>query len=275
MNSELCAPLTNLKLYLKFNEGIAGGTNTSVNSAIDDSGNGYNGVLTNLALTGANALGCDSIVTIDLTINTPTSGIDVQSSCGNYTWIDGNTYTTNNNTVTFTLTNSAGCDSVVTLNLTLSTIQVTVTQNGNTLTANLSGATYQWLTCPSMYLVSRATEQSFTPTVSGEYALLISSGVCVDTLICFTVGTVGIVDNDFGDALVVYPNPTLGQFSIALGDNYQSTNVTISDMNGRTIKKETFTNSQLLNLSLDAPAGIYILHLETAEKQAIIRLIKQ
>ena len=36
-----------------------------------------------------------------------------------YTWIDGNTYTSSNNTATHILTNAAGCDSIITLNLTI------------------------------------------------------------------------------------------------------------------------------------------------------------
>ena len=63
--------------------------------------------------------GCDSIVTMHLTINNSTTGIDTQEHCDSYTWIDGVTYTANNNTATKTLTNAAGCDSVVTLNLTI------------------------------------------------------------------------------------------------------------------------------------------------------------
>lgn len=48
---------------------------------------------------------------------TNNTGIDNVSSCGSFTWIDGNTYASNNNTATYTLTNSGGCDSLVTLNL--------------------------------------------------------------------------------------------------------------------------------------------------------------
>ena len=48
------------------------------------------------------------------------SSIDTINSCDNYTWIDGNTYTSSNNTATYTLVNSAGCDSIITLNLTIS-----------------------------------------------------------------------------------------------------------------------------------------------------------
>ena len=53
-----------------------------------------------------------------------TTGTDTQSACDSYTWIDGNTYTANNNTATYTLTNAAGCDSVVTLDLTINSVTV-------------------------------------------------------------------------------------------------------------------------------------------------------
>ena len=55
--------------------------------------------------------------TIDIaTFNT---GTDVQLACDSYVWIDGNTYTASNNTAQWTLTNIAGCDSLVTLDLTI------------------------------------------------------------------------------------------------------------------------------------------------------------
>ena len=66
-----------------------------------------------------NAAGCDSAVTLDLTINYSTLGTDVKTACESFTWIDGNTYTSSNNTATHILTNAAGCDSVVTLDLTI------------------------------------------------------------------------------------------------------------------------------------------------------------
>ena len=69
------------------------------------------------ATTTAN--GCDSIVTLHLTVSEVMTGTDVQTSCGSFTWIDGNTYTESNNTATYTTTASNGCDSVVTLNLTI------------------------------------------------------------------------------------------------------------------------------------------------------------
>ena len=54
----------------------------------------------------------------------PTTATDTQSACDSYTWIDGNTYTASNNTATYTLTNALGCDSVVTLDLTINSATV-------------------------------------------------------------------------------------------------------------------------------------------------------
>ncbi|MBR3946714.1 MAG: DUF1573 domain-containing protein, partial [Bacteroidales bacterium] len=66
-----------------------------------------------------NAEGCDSVVTLHLTINHSNTGIDEQVACDNYEWIDGVTYTESTSTPTFTLRNAEGCDSVVTLHLTI------------------------------------------------------------------------------------------------------------------------------------------------------------
>jgi PDZ domain-containing secreted protein len=68
--------------------------------------------------TLSNTAGCDSVVTLDLIINNnSSSGTDVITACDSLTWVDGVTYTTSNNTATYTLTNAVGCDSLVTMDL--------------------------------------------------------------------------------------------------------------------------------------------------------------
>jgi len=49
----------------------------------------------------------------------PNAGTDVETACDSLLWIDGNTYSVSTNSPTYNLTNAAGCDSVVTLDLTL------------------------------------------------------------------------------------------------------------------------------------------------------------
>ncbi|MBR6063182.1 MAG: hypothetical protein IKP54_03350, partial [Bacteroidales bacterium] len=75
----------------------------------------------NLTHTFTNAVGCDSVVTLHLTINQPTTGIDEQVACETFTWIDDVTYTASTSTPTYTYVGGAanGCDSTVTLHLTI------------------------------------------------------------------------------------------------------------------------------------------------------------
>ena len=95
---------------------------------LDLTGNGNNGTInggafsTNVPLQSCQLTtvnGCDSTAILNLTINNSNTGIDIQEHCDIYTWIDGVTYTASNNTATHTLTNASGCDSVVTLDLTI------------------------------------------------------------------------------------------------------------------------------------------------------------
>ena len=56
---------------------------------------------------------------INVTVIPETGVTDEITACESYTWIDGITYSESNNTATYILTNSFGCDSLVTLDLTI------------------------------------------------------------------------------------------------------------------------------------------------------------
>ena len=68
-------------------------------------------------ITYTNASGCDSVHTLNLTINYSNTGTSSATSCDSYTW-DGVVYTTSG-VYSNTYTNASGCDSVHTLNLTI------------------------------------------------------------------------------------------------------------------------------------------------------------
>ena len=223
-----------------------------------------------------NAAGCDSTVTLDLTINNFDTGTDTQTACNSYLWIDGNTYTQSNNTATYLLTNAAGCDSTVTLDLTINTINNSVTQSGVTLSAIVAGASYQWLNCNNnSSIISGETNQNYTAITNGSYAVEITQDDCIDTSTCYSIISIGIIENNFGNDLLIYPNPTNGIFSIDLGRNYQTVTITITDLNGKLIQSKTYNESKLLNLKLEKPVGVYLLIIESGDKKTIIRLIKE
>ena len=129
----------------------------------------------------------------DCSACTPTSSIDTHTACDSFTWLDGNNYTASNNTATYTTTNAAGCDSVITIDLTINpTPSGAVTQNGATLTATQTGATYQWIDCDDESNIVGEINQAFTPAVTGSYAVIVTIGDCFKKSDCFLVDFTGI-----------------------------------------------------------------------------------
>ncbi len=76
--------------------------------------------------TLVNIFGCDSIITLNLTILPNQSNSVSISQCDSYTSPIGNTYNSSG-TYTETYSNVNGCDSIVSINLTITNIQNTVT----------------------------------------------------------------------------------------------------------------------------------------------------
>lgn len=87
--------------------------------------------------TLTSSYGCDSILTLDLTINQHTTSFIQIEACGSYTWaLRGETYTVSG-FYNDTIPNVSGCDSIITLELTI--LESTV----STLTASACGS-YYW-----------------------------------------------------------------------------------------------------------------------------------
>lgn len=143
-----------------------------------------------------NAAGCDSIISIDLTIIPEMTGVVNDTICFNGSVVvNGNTYDAQTPTGTEIFTNVGpnGCDSTVTINLSvLPAIDLAVTNVGTTLTSDQAGATYQWIDCDNNTQISGETNQSYTPTVTGNYAVVVTMNNCSDTSACTLVDFTGI-----------------------------------------------------------------------------------
>jgi len=223
-----------------------------------------------------NRWNCDSIITIDLSINYSNSGTDIITACQSYTWIDGITYTESNNTATWTLTNIVGCDSIVTLDLTINNIETGVSQNNTNLNALAEGAIYQWLDCDNdMSPIEGETGQSFTATVSGNYAVEVIQFDCTDTSICYPVTVTGIIENNFDTEFKFFPNPTKGSVTIESKKYYPEIKLIITDINGAIIFETTFHDERRFELMLNEPAGIYFIRIISNDNKALLRLIKE
>ena len=98
---------TNTNAVIKIGDQSCSGTSPNFNGKIDDIGFWDRALTTNELSNVFDP--CQSV----------TNATDTQVHCDTYTWVDGETYSSSNNTATFTLINANNCDSVVTLDLTI------------------------------------------------------------------------------------------------------------------------------------------------------------
>ncbi len=178
-------------------------------------------------------------------------------SCTPYTWIDGITYSVSNNTATHTLSSSVGCDTVITLHLTIASINTNITLSGNILSSNATNASYQWIDCENNFApIVGETNQTFIPNSNGSYAVVISNGVCTDTSTCYTMNTLGI-DNSYNNSILVSPNPCSGNLFIQTN---KPLTLRLYNMVGQLIFTEKIKEMEAVDLNKLAK-GMYLFEL--------------
>jgi hypothetical protein len=213
--------------------------------------------------------GCDSVVTMTLTVNQPTTGIDEQEACDAFTWIDGVTYTESTsatNAPTYVLTNAAGCDSVVTLHL---TIHESVTIDA-------------YLTIQESDLPYTYGDTTFEPgTVqSGDYSFYFTTAYGCDSIIVLhlTVET-GIDNYAMTASMNVYPNPTADKVNVQLTVDNESLNdgeIQLYDMYGKWLRTIKVTGKVTeIDLSSFAAGVYFVKALEGQQLIGVRKIVKE
>jgi hypothetical protein len=223
-----------------------------------------------------NSAGCDSVITINLTINSNSTASFSPSACFsflspsmNYTWTSSGVYTD-------TIPNTVGCDSIITLNLTINNVDATVTNTSPIISANAVGAIYQWLDCNNGYaILPGATGQNYIATTNGMYAVAVTQNGCTDTSVCEAVTNVGTTENNFSRKITVSSNPTHGNLSIDLGGMYNSILVIVMNELGQKTLSKTYINSNIIELVLDGERGFYFVHIYSEKESAVLKIIKE
>lgn len=201
---------------------------------------------------------------------------DTVTACNNYTWIDGNTYTTTNNSATWTLPSINGCDSLIRLNLTIVDIDTTIIISGSTLTASDTGLSYQWIDCENNNTpISGETNQSYTATTNGNYAVIITDGECSATSECHSITNLGVIETELGNSISIYPNPTNQELNIDLGQEYSNIEIEIKTLLGQVVFNQNYSSIKNLKLNLIGTEGIYLMTIQSQEYQLTFRVRKQ
>lgn len=147
-----------------------------------------------------------------------------------------------------------------------------VTVNGGTLTASATDAAYQWLDCGNSNApIEGETNQSFTPSQSGNYAVEVKKGGCTVVSDCQNI----IITNDKSvneTSFVVYPNPTNDIVNVSLGS--QKAKVTLMGLNGTELKTIEAEGNVKFNLESLAN-GIYLIKIESGNQSVIHKVTKK
>lgn len=258
-----------LKLYYRCNQGTAGGVNTGLTTLTDAAGN-INGVLNNFALTGqaSNYVAGASLVTPVVAFVCPDS---VYNFNGTPVTPPGIFYDT--------LTNVAGCDSVIQLTLSSLVVDTAVSQNGATLTANHTGTFYQWLDCNNGFApINGANQKVFTATANGSYAVIVLQGSCYDTSSCYTVTNVGLSNPGKMPAVQVFPTASSSFIHVHF-DNGAATDLRLQliDMAGRVRTEEQIGNATDYDFDISRfAAGNYqLVILQAGKEQQVFRVVRK
>ncbi len=135
--------------------------------------------------------------------------------------------------VTWTYDDGNGNTISQTQDVMVATIDLSTTVTGPTISADAAGLIYQWVDCATNSAINGETNQSYTPSVVGDFAVIITGGGCSDTSACALVNYAGI--NELNSELInIYPNPTnTGLFTVDFDGNLDQ--IVVIDALGREI----------------------------------------
>ena len=219
--------------------------------------------------------GCDSVYTLNLTVNPVYAFTENHSICNGeiYNW-QGTGYTTAG-TYTAGYPTISGCDSVYTLYLTVNTVPTGVTVTGITITADSTADAYQWIDCGNGFIpVNGAVYQSFTATVNGDYAVIITRGLCSDTSVCVPVTTVGIEPASRIKTIRIYPNPVSAALTIELTGYENHTSFEIFNSIGQPVSGGVVTEKAVVQTFGFAP-GVYVVRLKNGDAVDFRKFVKE
>jgi hypothetical protein len=223
-------------------------------------------------VTGTDANNCHQTDTVQVNVVQSTSSTLNENACDSYT-LNGQTYT-QSGTYTQVIPNGSGCDSTITLNLSMDFSPITpiiTLTNGVTMTtpaqANVS---FQWINCSDLTPIAGATGTTFTASMNGVYAVVASNGCGSDTSECSTINSVGIVDLS-GAEISVFPNPTDGVLQVQVSTSMLGQTWKLYDIRGRLVVDGNI-ETESTNLSMEQLSrGTYWLHLGHMQPLQVVK----
>ncbi len=137
------------------------------------------------------------------------------------------------------------------------------------------------LTLAGSSAATAPAEVDFTATAGGTAALpnTASTSVTFDNLIIRASATdtlLGLSNNVVSNKFSVSPNPTSDFVNISSSDNIGVNGVSVTDLNGRTVKELSYNNLSSIEVNLsDLSAGMYLMTIKSEQGIATKKIMKK
>lgn len=187
------------------------------------------------------------------------------SPSGKYIWTTSGTYQD-------TIRNHAGCDSILTIHLTIIDLGLTIVQQGDTLLGDGGASQLWWIDCDHNNEVV-GTGNTFIPGKNGNYALVGAGFVCTDTSDCFAFMMTGIEDVKLPVPFEIRPNPTHQDFTIDFHHAYADVLANLYNQLGEKILTRECSGCREMRFALDVGAGLYFVSIEVLGERQILKVV--
>ncbi len=232
-------------------------------------------------VTGTDANGCSDTAGIEIKVNHPVENEISETICSKSVYQFGSRELSSAGVYKEIFVARNGCDSTVTLNLSVSKPDNAVeTDSKKGLIAAEEMASYQWLNCDkNNEVIAGADSRVYMPSESGNYAVVISDGNCTDTSACtyFKTGSSSIGSaNTLSKNISVYPNPAQGSLYIVSDVHFENATVNLINIVGQRVMVRNNVYGSRLELNMSGiPEGIYILDVSEESEHFKVRIVKK
>jgi hypothetical protein len=264
------------------NYGGGGGGSSANGSSDRNGGTGGNGVIriswSQITSFEPSSVCPNSSITIHGSNFTQVDTVWISGLPANFTVLDENTITATvpaNATPGYIQVNTTNGKSISLSQLDITNQELSVSVNGLTLSAQYSGgigATYQWLDCINGNApINGATNQSYTATQNGLYAVTVTENQCTITSTCTTINTVNS-NSEMEITLQVYPIPFTNQLTIS--SDQRISFVQLVNLEGRVLIESSPKALETHISPEQLCSGVYWLEIKTENGHKTIQLVK-
>lgn len=222
-----------------------------------------------------NVRGCDSIITIFLTINESETYMEV-SACDSYSVPSGDETYYSDGVYQDTLLSIYGCDSILIIDLSINSYEIVAITDSDSLYTEVLADEYQWLHCDIGFLeIVGADQSSYKPIDNGSYSVVVTQGDCIDTSNCTSISGLSAGEILF-EQISMYPNPSQDQLTIIFGKEVEQMHLNVYSILGLLISEVTINGVDIYQMDLPEANGIYWIQLRNEVDQvANFKVIKQ